>query len=70
MYPTSLIVTFTSLILRKQCVNKRFQLGVFSEFYSVTICYLINISKSNYHRKSSYRSHNLEVPGSSPGWPT
>ena len=58
MYPTSLIVTFTSLILRKQCVNKRFH------------CYLINISKSNYHRKSSYRSHNLEVPGSSPGWPT
>lgn len=33
MYPTSLIETFTSLILRKQCVNKLFQLGGFSEFH-------------------------------------
>jgi len=24
----------------------------------------------NYRRISSYRSHNLEVPGSSPGWST
>lgn len=25
---------------------------------------------TNYYRKSFYRSHNLEVPGSSPGWST
>ena len=36
----------------------------------ITAWYSINIDKMNYRRISFYRSHNLEVPGSSPGWST
>ena len=32
---TLLKVLFFLFCLRKQCVNKRFQLGVFSEFYRI-----------------------------------
>ena len=43
----------------------------FYENYKIASCWLSTLLQIiDYHKKSFFRTHNLEVPGSSPGWST